>query len=57
VQLVTVAQPSATVATVAKSTARLAIPLEEVAFINHTTADAIVRRGFLLKVVEKPADR
>ena len=57
VQLVTVAQPSATVTTVAKSTARLAIPLEEVAFINHTTADAIVRRGFVLKVVEKPADR
>jgi predicted Zn-dependent protease len=57
VQLLEVKQPSATVSTVAKGASRLAIPLEEVAFLNHTTIDAIVRRGFLLKVVEKPADR
>jgi predicted Zn-dependent protease len=53
VQLVEVTQPSATVSTVAKSAPALAIPLDEVAFLNHTTADAVLRKGFLLKVVRR----
>ena len=57
VELVTVAQPSATLATVVQGTARLAIAAEEIAFINHATTDAILRKGFLLKVVQEPADR
>jgi predicted Zn-dependent protease len=57
VALVTVAQPSATVATVANGAGRLAIPMEEVAFLNHTTTDAIVHSGFLLKIVQLPANR
>jgi predicted Zn-dependent protease len=55
VALVEVTQPSATVTTVAKSAPGLAVSLDEVAFLNHTTADAVVKKGFLLKVVRQPS--
>src|SRR5262249_32206102 len=55
IQLVTVSRSGQTVAGVAKGVSGVAVPVEEVAVLNHLEADAPLPQGFELKVVTRGA--